>query len=108
SRGLHGEAHLARLKFDAELAEQLQEVRVRAIVAYDEPGIDGDAPAFVFDVVRMRVTAHVIARLEDGDLVLAVQVIGGDVSRNAAADDGNFHEHSPPGRAELSGQCCGT
>ena len=68
--------------------------------------------AFVLDHVRVRVAADVVRGFEYRDVVLATQVIGGDVAGDAAPDDSDLHEHSSSalrgGASALSGHCCGT
>ena len=77
-----------------------------------KPVSTATALALVLDLVRVRVAADMIAGLEHRDLVLAVQVVRGDVAGDAAADDGDLHEHSSSalrgGAVALSGHCCGT
>src|SRR6187397_1754092 len=69
---LHGEAHLARLARDAELFEQGEEVRIGAVVEYDEARVDGNRSALVLHFVCMRVAAYMCYRSEHRDVVLAL------------------------------------
>jgi hypothetical protein len=74
------EAHVRGPGGDAEFTEQRFEVRVVAVVEDDEAGVDrnlsGGARLGYPD--RVGVAADPRRRLVDGDLVLAVQVVGGD------------------------------
>ena len=65
-RVAHGEAHrrCAATSTPSSL-EQRQEVRVGAVVADDEAGVDGALSSFVLDLVRVRVPADVVAGFEN-------------------------------------------
>ena len=60
-----------------------------------KPGVDGQTPALALDVDGVGVAADVLARLEHGDLVLALQLVGRDQARDARADDGDLHDGVP-------------
>src|SRR4051812_36803789 len=84
---------------------------IGAVVADDEARIHADAPALVLDGVGVGVAADVVRGFEHRDVVIAAKMVRGDVSGNAAADDGDLHEHSCPARvgaAALPAHCCGT
>ena len=84
------EAHVRRLRGDAELGEHALEVRVVALVEDDEPGVDLPAARRRLDADRVRVAARVGAGLEDMDVVAAAMKLGGrDEARDAGADDGD-------------------
>ncbi|CAN5784675.1 hypothetical protein BH20PSE1_BH20PSE1_02350 [soil metagenome] len=94
--------------FDAELAEQLDEVRIGPVVEYDEAGIHREPALTHDDVVRMRMTADVARRLEHGNVVFALQVVGNNVAGDAAADDGYFHACFFSSMRRLLRMCAGT
>jgi hypothetical protein len=66
-------------------------VRVGAPVEDDESGVDPVLGPAELHVVGVHVAAHVAAGLEEGDLVLLVQVVRRGEARDAAADDGDPH-----------------
>ncbi len=59
----HAEAHLGRLRGDAETVEQPDEVRIRALVEDDEAGVDCVDAAEALDAMRVRVAAERSRRL---------------------------------------------
>ena len=86
----HRERHLGLLGGDAELGEQPEQGRVRALVVDDESGVDGQRRAgTTVDEVRVGMAAEPVVGLEERD----VRGTGGDVGSgqagHAAADDGN-------------------
>src|SRR5690606_39381226 len=56
--------------------------------------------------VRVRMAADVSGCFVDGDVVVGMELARSDISRNAAADDGDLH--SGTARGASSGQRCGT
>ena len=82
----HREAHRAVVRRHAELAEQLHEVRVRAMVEDDEAGVDVLHLAVELDAVRVRVAADVAGGLVHRDVVRAVQAVRDHVAGDAGAD----------------------
>ncbi len=91
-RVAHGEAHGALLPLHAQLFEQRDEVRVRAVVVHDETRVDPVRLAFELDAVRVRVAAHVVTCLEHGDRMPGlVQAAGDDIAGDAGPDDRDLH-----------------
>ena len=64
------EAHRRRLRRHAELAHQLDEVRIGVIVEDDEAGVDGMADAIQLDVDGVSVAADIVVRFEERDVVV--------------------------------------
>ena len=85
--GLHAETHCAALRRLSNFIEQLNEVRVGALVEDDEPRVDGEALTILENVDRIRVAADVVAGFEHGDVVLVAQLIGRYVTGYAGTDD---------------------
>jgi hypothetical protein len=88
------EAHAGGLGGDAELAEQRFEVRVVAVVEDDEAGVDRLLARRVLDRDRVGVAADPRRRLVDGDVVVAVQVVGRHQARDSGSDDRDPHRSS--------------
>ena len=66
----HRHAHVGGAGLDAELAEETQQVRVRAVVVHDEPGVDrDDAVVGGEHVVRVRVATEARLGLEERHVV---------------------------------------
>ena len=86
---LHAETHVRRLRFDAELGHKPCEVRIGRLAEHDEPGVDGVVLPFQLHVDGVRVPPHVVVRLEHGHFVIALQQVGCDHTRDAAA----HHSH---------------
>jgi hypothetical protein len=57
------------------LAEQLDQVRIGAVVVNDEAGIHSERPAARFHRDRMRVTAQAGFALEQKHVMLAAEVV---------------------------------
>jgi len=85
------EGHVGGLRRHAELGQQRLEARVVAVVEDDEARVDTERAGVRLDRHRVRVTAGIGAALEDGDVVLGVQQVGGHEAAHAAADDGDPH-----------------
>ena len=82
-------AHLGRLRGDAELAEQPQQVGVGLLVVHDEPTVDRHRPpGGAGDVVGVGVAPQAIVGLEEGDVVCPLQQVRGGQPSNSGADDG--------------------
>ncbi len=85
------EAHVRGLAGDPELLQQRFEVGVVAVVEDDEAGVDPVAALAAFDLDRVRVAAEPLACLIDGDLVLAVEEVGGNQPGDAGSNDRDLH-----------------
>ncbi len=94
----HREAHAALLGGDTQFLQKPDEIRVGAVVEYDETGVHLPAAAALFDGVRVRVAAEVARRLVERDVVFPVQPVCGDIAGNATADDCDFHAGVPAAR----------
>src|SRR5512140_1182578 len=92
---VHAEAHRRWLGRDAEAAEQLGEVRVALLVEYDEARVDVVSAVCRLDAHRVGVASDVVVLLEDGEIVVARQKVGGDVARDPRSDDRDLHGVSP-------------
>ncbi len=95
----HREAHLAGLAGHVEALEQLDEVRVVAVVEDDEAGVDGvvlqgAVGTGQLDVDGVGVAADPGAGLEDGHVVVRVEQVGADEPRDPGSDDGDPHRAS--------------
>ena len=85
------EAHVGGLLADAEAAQQAAEVGVVGLVEDDEAGVHLVAAALDVDRDGVDVAAGVVTGLEDGDVVVAVEQVGGDQARHPGTDDGDLH-----------------
>ena len=85
------EAHVRRLRGDAQRGQQALEVRVVAVVEDDEAGVHVMRGVLGVDADGVRVAARERAGLEHGDLVLAVQQVRGGQPGDAGADDRDPH-----------------
>ena len=92
----------------AELAQQLHEVRIRAVVEDDEAGVDLLHLAVELDAVRVGVAADVAGGLVHRDVVRAVQAVRDHVAGDAGADDGDLHARAPRARGWASRIAAGT
>jgi len=84
------EGHVGFFRGDIELTEEAGEERVGGVVEHHETGVDGDratGPRFSGGD-RIRVTADVVGRLEEGDVEVAVEKVGAAEAGDAGADDG--------------------
>ena len=96
----HAEAHLRGLRGHAEPREEPLEGRVVAVVEDDEAGVHVVGLVGGVHADRVRVAARLAARLEHRDLVvLAVEQVGGNETRDPGADDGDPHGSSPVRRS---------
>jgi hypothetical protein len=77
--------HLGVLRGDAELAEEPDQVRVGRLVVDDEAGVDAHGT----QVVGVGVPAEAVLGLEERDVVLALQHVGGGEAGDARPDDGD-------------------
>jgi hypothetical protein len=93
------EGHLRRLGRHAELAEQAHEPGVGVLVVDDEPGVDGDHTVRAVDGHGPDMAPQLGLRLEQADVVLAVQEIRGRQATHARADHGDPHA----GRSSVAG-----
>ena len=73
----HAETHFGRFGRDAKFVQQFDEIRVGSIVEDNEAGVDINALVVDFDGMRVCVSAGSVVSLQDGDIVFALQVIGG-------------------------------
>ncbi len=103
----HAEAHLGRLRRDAERVEQFDEVRVGPVVVDDEAGVDRVVAAAVAHVDRRGMPADARRRLVNGDLVARIEIVGGGKPGDAGADDRDLHRPHAP-RASVSVVACAT
>ena len=82
----HAERHVARLPLHAQLAKQLHQVGIGAIVVDNKTGVNGRDAAAGRYRMGMGVSAETIFPLQQVDLVLAAQQIGRRHPRYAGAD----------------------
>ena len=76
----------------AELVEERDQPRIRAVVEDEEAGVDRKRPALQRDVHRGRVAADVVAGLEQRDgVALPVQEPGGSQAGDAGTYDRDAH-----------------
>ena len=83
----HRKAHLGGLAGHADLVHQADEGRIGAIVEDDETGVDARALPFFFHLDCMGVAADIVGRLEQGDPMVAAEVIPAGQTGDAGADD---------------------
>ena len=95
ARGVRdAEAHLGRLRLDAELAQESGESRIVRLVVDDESGVNGVYDAADLNVDRVGVAADSRVGLIDGHLMVVLQCVRRDQSRHAGADDRDPHDAS--------------
>ena len=83
-------AHLGRARLDAERAEQPPQVRIRAVVVDDEPGVDREPVAGgIGHVVCVRMPTETRLGFIEGHLVLLGEYVRRGQTGDAGADDGN-------------------
>ena len=93
------EAHVARLRGDAELAEETLEVRVVAVVHDDEAGVHVMAAIRGIDAYGVGVAADPVGGLEHRNVMLTVEQMGRDEAGDPRADDGDSHDGTYTSRA---------
>ena len=89
---LAAERHIRLRCRNPQLPQKGPEEGVGPFVVDDESRVDGQPRVGALpDDGRVRVAADVVVLLEEGDLVPAVQQIGGHDAGDAGADDGDVH-----------------
>ncbi len=86
-----GKGHFALCDWHFEFAKQSAEIRIGTPVEYQEACIHRMRHAVERHIHRIGMTAEIIARLEQGDLVLPGKQPCGPEPRYTCADDGNAH-----------------
>ena len=89
------ERHVGRLGRHAEMVEQGDQVGIVALVEDDEADIDRLAAAQPRRIDRAGMAAEPALALVDHDIVLAAEQPRRAKTRNAGADDSNFHPSDP-------------
>ncbi len=91
------ETHVGRLVRDAQRAQQRGEMRVIAFVEHQKAGVHGQMLPVHRHIDRMAVAAGPAVCLEDGQIAVPGQLMGGIQTGNTAADDRYSHVYPPEG-----------
>ena len=84
-------AHIRGLCRHIELVQETFEIGVVPVVVNNEPGIDRVRAGLGFHVDGVGVPSRVVRRLVHGKLVIRVQRVRADKSRNPSPDDRDLH-----------------
>jgi hypothetical protein len=74
-----------------QFVQQGDEIWVGPVVEDDEAGIDAVVTPTQGDFMGMNMASDVVAGLEEGDVMVGVQAMGGGQAGDAAANDGDPH-----------------
>ncbi len=85
----NAERHVRQLMGNAQMIEQFQQVRIARLIEDDEAHVDPQRLGLRADIDRMAVAPDLIFRLEDGDVVMRIEVPGRRQAGNTGADDGD-------------------
>ncbi len=88
----------------AEFIQQCDEVRVRPVIKDNKSGVDGVPFTIQFDVDGVGVPAEIVVGFKQGDLVIRVQAIGRNQSRDSRADDRQLHDRDSISRMWRAGK----
>jgi hypothetical protein len=82
----HAEAHVAVVRLHAEVMQQADEGRIRALVVHDEAGVDGVRLPVDLDLHRVGVPSSPLVALEERDVVLLTEQVSGYQARHPTPD----------------------
>ena len=72
----HAKTHFGGLRQHADFVHEFNEIWVSPIVEYDKSGINGELPFGHINVNGMSMTANIIVRFEQGNVVIFMQQMG--------------------------------
>lgn len=84
---LDAEGHVRLLRGNIEFLKEADEIRVGGMVEDHEPGIDGHRPPGFLHGDGIGMATSVVVFLEEGEIVVRVQKMGGPESGDAGTDD---------------------
>ena len=90
------ETHFAGARRLADFFKQCDKVRVSSVVENDKSGIDRNPPALFVDIHGIRVAADISGGFEYREVVFAPELIGSNIARNTATNNGYLHACNHP------------